>query len=248
MPATPPLAPKAVTALAQCGIRSLNDLQAADPCRAFLLLKDSGLTVTRSVFWQLVGLCCGKTPPQLSAEECRYWQERLDNYPPVRRFPHLKTMQHYMQAALTQAQAAAAIGEIPVGAVVVCQDQIIAAAHNRCITDRDISRHAEIRALAAAGQHLGNYRLDECDLYVTLEPCSMCAGAIIQARVKRLIYAAAEPKTGAAGSVIDLFAKRSLNSHTAVQGGVCADEATRLLQDFFRSKRNNPTLSGSLKG
>ncbi|MDO5640630.1 MAG: nucleoside deaminase, partial [Neisseria sp.] len=106
-----------------------------------------------------------------------------------------------------------------------------------CIADHNISHHAEIRALAAAGLALQNYRLDQCDVYITLEPCSMCASALIQARVKRVIYGAAEPKTGAAGSIIDLFSDGRLNKHSAVQGGILADECQAVLQRFFQQKR-----------
>lgn len=236
---TPPLAPKVIATLAECGIRNLQDLQTTNPCHAFLLLKDSGLTVTQSVFWQLVSLCSLTTPQQLTEAERQFWQQQLAQHPPVRRFPDRDTMQNHMQAALNQAQQAADIGEIPVGATVVYQNRIIAAAHNRCISSHNISHHAEIQALAAAGNHLGNYRLDECDLYVTLEPCSMCAGAIIQARIKRLIYAAAEPKTGSAGSVINLFANKTLNSHTAVCSGIMAAQSAQLLQQFFQHKRTS---------
>ena len=153
-------------------------------------------------------------------------------------FPPLPEMERLMSAALAEAQKAADAGEIPVGAVVVKDGAIIAAAHNRCIASRDVSRHAEIAALAAAGQILGNYRLAECDLYVSLEPCVMCAGAILQSRIRRLVYAADEPKTGAR-SLLNLFADKRLNSHTAVRGGILAGQARQMLQDFFRLRRQN---------
>lgn len=238
---TPPLAPKVISTLADCGIHSIADLQAVNPCYAFLLLKDSGLTITQSVFWQLVSLCTMKMPHQLTETERNLWQQQLKEYPPVRRFPDEDEMQRYMQAALNQAMQAAMIGEIPVGAVIVYQNQIIASSYNRCISDHNISHHAEIQALAKAGQYLDNYRLENCDLYVTLEPCSMCAGAIIQARIKRLIYAAAEPKTGAAGSIINLFNNKMLNNHTAVHGGILSKQSVKLLQDFFQKKRTTST-------
>lgn len=234
---TPPLPPKTVAVLAECGICTVDELRAADPCYAFLLLKDSGLSVTDSVFWQLVALSSLKTPPQLGTEERAAWRRRLAAYPPVRRFPPLAQMQRFMRAALAQAELAAQLGEVPVGAVVVQNGAIVAAAHNRCVADCNVSHHAEIRALALAGQSAENYRLDGCDVYVTLEPCVMCAGALIQARVRRVVYAAAEPKSGAAGSVLDVFASRALNSHTAVLGGVLADDSVALLQEFFRQRR-----------
>ena len=142
-----------------------------------------------------------------------------------------------MQAALVQAALAAEAGEVPVGAVVVHCGNIVAQAYNRCVADCNVSHHAEILALAQAGQVLGSYRLNECDVYVSLEPCAMCASALMQARVARVIFAASEPKTGAAGSVVNLFANKVLNAHTAVLGGVLADEAQAILQQFFQSKR-----------
>jgi tRNA(adenine34) deaminase len=143
----------------------------------------------------------------------------------------------YMQAALKMAQQGTQQDEVPVGAVVVCQGKIIAQAYNAPISTHDPSAHAEIRALRLAAQALKNYRLIDCTLYVTLEPCVMCAGAIMHARIKRLIYAASDYKTGACGSVVNLFAESALNHHTTVTGGVMAQEAIILLKDFFTDKR-----------
>ncbi|MBY0346277.1 MAG: tRNA adenosine(34) deaminase TadA, partial [Neisseriaceae bacterium] len=136
------------------------------------------------------------------------------------------------------AALASAAGEVPIGAVVVHQGQIIARAGNQPIAQCDPTAHAEINALRLAASTLGNYRLAECDVYVTLEPCPMCASALLQARVARVIYAAPEPKTGAAGSVIDLFAHRQYNQHTAVMRGVLAADSLALLRDFFAKKRS----------
>lgn len=235
---TPPLAPSVVAALSALGIGSVAALRQTGADTAFLLLKAGGLSATRSVFWQLAALCEGCTPAQLSPAQRQYWQQRLDKHPPAALFPPLPEMERLMSAALAEAQKAADAGEIPVGAVVVKDGEIIAAAHNRCIASRDVSRHAEIAALAAAGQILGNYRLAECDLYVSLEPCVMCAGAMMQARIRRLVYAADEPKTGAR-SLLNLFADKRLNSHTAVRGGILAGQARQMLQDFFRLRRQN---------
>lgn len=143
----------------------------------------------------------------------------------------------FMALALVQARQAAAAGEVPVGAVVVRGGQVIATGRNAPIGSHDPTAHAEIMALRAAALVLGNYRLDECELFVTLEPCAMCSGAMLQARLKRVIFAATEPKTGAAGSVINLFAQACLNHQTALQGGVLAPESATLLQDFFRQRR-----------
>ena len=145
--------------------------------------------------------------------------------------------EHFMQLALAQAKLAQDLGEVPVGAVVVHQGKVVASAHNAPISHKDPTAHAEVLALRAAALALGNYRLDDCSLYVTLEPCAMCVGAALHARLKRVVWGAAEPKTGAAGSVLDVFAHPQLNHHTQHHGGVMADEASQLLQDFFKTQR-----------
>ncbi len=142
-----------------------------------------------------------------------------------------------MRVALAEARAAMTVGEVPVGAVVVKDGQIIATGRNSPIDGHDPTAHAEIVALRSAAQVLGNYRLDACELFVTLEPCVMCSGAILQARLKRVVFGATEPKTGAAGSVLNLFAEERINHQTAVQGGVLADESAALLQTFFGEMR-----------
>jgi tRNA(adenine34) deaminase len=142
-----------------------------------------------------------------------------------------------MSAALEQARRAQAAGEVPVGAVVVRNGEIVGAGFNAPISRHDPTAHAEIRALRATAQKLGNYRLPECELYVTLEPCAMCVGAMLHARIARLVYGAADPKTGACGSVIDLFAEPRLNHHAAVTPGVMAGECAALLREFFAGKR-----------
>ncbi|MCX7741787.1 MAG: tRNA adenosine(34) deaminase TadA [Tepidimonas sp.] len=143
----------------------------------------------------------------------------------------------YMAEALALARQAAQAGEVPVGAVVVHEGRIVGKGYNQPVSQRDPTAHAEIVALRQAARALGNYRLDGCTLYVTLEPCAMCAQAALHARLKRVVFAAREPKSGAAGSVLDLFAQPALNAHTRVEGGVLADEAAALLQAFFRQRR-----------
>jgi tRNA(adenine34) deaminase len=145
---------------------------------------------------------------------------------------------HYMRRALDCArEAQARFGEVPVGALIVVADAIVAEGGNRCITDHDPTAHAEIVALRTAGRQLGNYRLPGATLYVTLEPCVMCAGAMIHARVERVVYAAADPKTGAAGSVFDTLISERHNHRVAVRGGVMAEEAGELLRGFFSARR-----------
>lgn len=143
----------------------------------------------------------------------------------------------FMQQALAAAREAAAAGEVPVGAVVVKDGRVIGTGRNAPLATHDPTAHAEIAALREAAQALGNYRLDGCTLYVTLEPCAMCSGAMLHARLARIVYGAADPKTGAAGSVLDLFAEPRLNHQTQVLGGVLAEGCGELLQEFFRSRR-----------
>ncbi len=145
--------------------------------------------------------------------------------------------QGFMQLALEQAARAAERGEVPVGAVVVQGDQVIALGANAPIGDHDPTAHAEIIALRAAARAVGNYRLTDCRLYVTLEPCAMCSGAIFHARLSEVIYGAADPKTGSAGSALNLYEHRGINHQTAIRGGVMADECGQLLQTFFAKRR-----------
>ena len=146
-----------------------------------------------------------------------------------------------MRLALDQAQNAWLVGEVPVGAVIVRDTpgglQVVATGYNRPITAHDPTAHAEIVALRHAATLLGNYRLPECSLYVTLEPCAMCAMAMMHARLKRVVFGASEPKTGAAGSILNLFDEPRLNHHTQVQGGVLAAESGQVMRDFFAQRR-----------
>lgn len=143
----------------------------------------------------------------------------------------------FMRLALDQAQNAWLLGEVPVGAVIVREGKVLATGYNRPIGDSDPTAHAEIVALRQAASLLGNYRLPGCTLYVTLEPCAMCAMALLHARVQRVVFGANDPKTGAAGSVLNLFDETRLNHHASLHGGVESQACASLLQDFFRSRR-----------
>jgi len=144
---------------------------------------------------------------------------------------------HAMRLALDQAHNAWLVGEVPVGAVILRAGQVIATGYNRPITTHDPTAHAELVALRRAAQLLENYRLPECELFVTLEPCAMCAMALMHARFKRVVFGAPDPKTGAAGSVLNLFDQRQLNHHTQLVGGVMAEACGQVLRDFFAERR-----------
>ena len=149
----------------------------------------------------------------------------------------------FMGLALDLAREAGAAGEVPVGALVVLDGEVVGRGFNQPIGRHDPTAPAEIMALRDAATHLGNYRLPGCTLYVTLEPCAMCAGAIMHARIDRVVFGARDPKTGAAGSIVDLFAETRLNHHTAVVGGVLAEECGTLLSSFFAARRGRTALA-----
>lgn len=148
-----------------------------------------------------------------------------------------KPDEFWMEEALREAQRAEAAGEVPVGAVVVYEEQIVGRGHNRPISSHDPTAHAEILALREAGQRLGNYRLQGCDLYVTVEPCAMCAGAIVHGRIRRLVYGADDPKAGAVVSVMQVLENPSLNHQVEVRSGVLAGRCMEQVQGFFRERR-----------
>jgi tRNA(adenine34) deaminase len=143
----------------------------------------------------------------------------------------------FMQQALEQAQLAALAGEVPVGAVIVRDGEVIARAFNKPITNHDPSAHAEMLALRQAALSEENYRLPGTTLYVTLEPCTMCAGAMLHARVDRIVFGASDPKTGAAGSVLDVFSSKQINHQTTIEGGMMGEACGQLLRDFFKERR-----------
>lgn len=149
----------------------------------------------------------------------------------------------FMRMAISLAAEAASLGEVPVGALVVKHGVVIGTGRNAPISQSDPTAHAEIQAMRDAAKYLGNYRLVGCTLYVTLEPCAMCSGAIQHARIARLVYGASDPKTGCCGSVVDLMAEQKLNHHCEVSHGLLAAECGELLSQFFRSKRTSKSLT-----
>lgn len=154
-----------------------------------------------------------------------------------------RTDDEWMLEALALAREAGAADEVPVGALVVRDGEVIGRGFNRPLGSQDPTAHAEVMAMRDAARRLGNYRLVGCTLYVTLEPCAMCAGAIMHARIARVVFGAADPKTGACGSVVDLFAELRLNHHAGVRGGVLAAQSAELLSSFFAARRGR-TLIG----
>ena len=143
----------------------------------------------------------------------------------------------FMQQALEQAKLAALAGEVPVGAVLVRDGEVLSQAFNKPISNHDPSAHAEMLALRAAAHQDGNYRLPGTTLYVTLEPCVMCAGALMHARVERVVYGAPDPKTGSAGSALDVFSVKQINHQTRIEGGLMSEECGQVLKDFFKERR-----------
>lgn len=168
-------------------------------------------------------------------EALRAWRHRYNRAVPEAAAEHDDV--HFMQLALAEAERAEQLGEVPVGAVIVRSGEVVARGHNRNLLDRDATAHAEIVALREAGRTIGNHRLLDCDLYCTIEPCAMCAGAMVHARIRRLVYGAADPKAGAAGSVLAVINHPQLNHKIEVTQGVLAEPCTALLQSFFQKRR-----------
>jgi len=161
----------------------------------------------------------------------------VDTLPNAEAGPDQKSDELLMEEALRAAQRALEAGEVPVGAIVVCSGKIVGRGSNRNLADSDPTAHAEVVALRQAGTAIGNHRLEECELFVTIEPCAMCAGAVVHARLKRLVYGADDPKAGAVHSVMQVLNHPSLNHQMEVRGGVLAGRCAEVLQEFFRGRR-----------
>jgi len=238
MLSTPPLAPKLIQALQREGIHSRADLKHAGVVSVFLRLKAQGHTLTHSALWALAAAAEDTTVQNIDNAARAQLLQTLKQHPPVAPRPSEAEMTLFLGLAQEEAELAFAANEVPVGAIVVKNGEVIGRGFNQCISNQYVAQHAELVALAQASEALGNYRLDDCDLYVTLEPCPMCASALTQARIGRVIYAANEPKMGAAGSVVNLF-HSPLNKHTAIFGPVplAEGESVALLQAFFQKQR-----------
>lgn len=239
--ATPPLPPAAIQWLLQLGICTREQLLQNGSVTTFLQLKAAGHTVTRRLLYALEAAARGIHWSALADADRVRLDQQLASHPPVALPPTAEEITGFMHEAMLQASLAAKNGEVPVGAVVVRHGQIIGRGFNQPVGLCDPSAHAEMQALRDAARHQGNYRLDGCDLYVTLEPCAMCSGAILHARIARVLYGASEPRTGAAGSVLNLFAMPQINHHTAIWGGQQAEACSQQLSDFFRQRRQQET-------
>lgn len=230
--------PKARQWLAQLGIVSPEQLRQLGAPAVFQALHRRHFPVNRRLLWGLLAIERGCHWSDLTDEEKQYsWQEVQQGFPPL--MPdELPVAEQAMELALAQARQAQAVGEVPVGAVVMQGETLIAVGHNLPRQQHDPTAHAEIVALRRAAEKLANYRLQDCTLYVTLEPCVMCAGAILHARLQRVVFGAYDDRAGAAGSVCNVFAMPVLNHQTAVSGGILATPCRELLQQFFAQRRS----------
>lgn len=226
-----------INKLKSIGIDDIATLNKLGAVKVFLLLRKSKMTVTNSILWKLDSVARGVS--LVDIDEFRKNKLLMDvkNSPPVDLFPDIHVMKKFMNEALNEAKIALAHNEVPVGSVIVYKNTIISRAYNQTIYKNSIENHAEIIAIRKASDYLKSYRLDECDIYVTLEPCIMCAGAIINSRIRRLIFGLQDFKTGVAGSVINIFENSKLNKFTSVLFGINKTESKKLLQHFFGKLR-----------
>lgn len=238
---SPPFSQKVLDTLNKLDLKTVEQLTQLGAISAFLHLKESGLTITRSTLWQLYAITEQQHLSDITDEKKKQLLSQLKAHPPIAIFPETTTLNNYMTQALLEAKKAYNIEEIPIGCIIVYRNQIIGRGYNQSRLKNLISAHAELIAIQEASSFIKNFRLENCDLYTTVEPCPMCASAIIQARIRRVIIGTMEPRTGAAGSVIDLFGSRNINQHTAVYKGVLQKQCQNILHDFFRAKRHQIT-------
>ncbi len=232
------LSKKIIEQLTILGITSLDEFCQLETISIFFLLKDSGYPATPWLLYQLDAARRQVNWRHISQKERKLLRNTLAANSPIQApYPTKEEIEKFIDVARQLANKAETQDEVPIGAIVVKNDQIIGQGYNNTITQKSPFAHAEIIALQEAAKAIGNYRLIDCDLYVTLEPCIMCAGAISQARIKRLIFGTKEPKSGAAGSVINIFANHKLNAYTAVFGPVDSINCAAQLTNFFRQKR-----------
>ncbi|MCV2503114.1 MAG: tRNA adenosine(34) deaminase TadA [Neisseriaceae bacterium] len=230
------LPPNILKKLKQLGIECQEDLVNEGSLTAFLKIKSIHLGLTQSILWKLYAIEKNIPYQNISQESKRKVLQEIKKHPIVKNFPTKEEMEKFMQLAILEAKKSLLDDEVPVGAVVVQNGEIIGRGYNQCIKGYNIANHAEMLAIKVASEKIKNYRLDDCDLYVTLEPCMMCTGAIIQSRISRVVYGTKEAKTGMIES-FDSSSYRYMNHHTAFKGGILEQECKQLLVDFFSSKR-----------
>ena len=235
----PPLPASAIPWLAEIGVFDTETLRQRGPVLVFLQLKSRGRTVTRKLLFALAAAYRGLHWRQLDKEAKEDLIRELAEHPPVILPPTEAEISRYMGLALRLADQAKSEGEIPVGAVIISRGEVIGRGYNQPVVRHDPSAHAEILALRDAAARQSNYRLAGCDLYVTLEPCVMCSGAMMHARISRVIYGAPDARAGAAGSALNVFAEGRLNHHTTVFGNQLSDPCAELLRSFFRARRKS---------
>lgn len=226
------LSPKICALLKELGVTSVLELQTKGAAFVYRELQVRQQGLTQAIYWRLAALEMGRHLSEIDAAEKKLLATILKATPKTRLFPDKMQLTHYMTLALEEARCAQKENEVPVGAVAVYQGKVIARGHNRVVSNHFVGEHAEMIALREVGKILGNYRLEKVDLYVTVEPCMMCLGAITAARIGRLIYGVKEPKTG----VTDHHGLFRC-THTAILGGVLAKESAALLQEFFQIRR-----------
>lgn len=230
------LAPKVQKALEHIGVLNIESLKNKGSLNTFLELKVIYPSITTSVLWRLLAIEKDINLADITADLKSATLLSLKQQQVVKSFPDQIQLEFYMHEALIEARKALLLLEVPVGAVIVKDNQIIARAHNRCLANNRVTSHAELLAIDEASQFLDNYRLEGCDLYVTLEPCMMCLGAIFQARISRLIYAVKSEKMGILENHLITF-PNIYKVHTAIKGGILAEECGQLIQQFFLNKR-----------
>jgi tRNA(adenine34) deaminase len=224
--------------LSAYGINNINQLRQQGIFYPFKWLRYDYPSTSYNVLYDLYALANDMSLDEVNASHKKYLRKVfnliLPTYPPLAD----EVTDLYMEQALEQAQLAFNDNEVPVGAVIVYNNEVIAVGHNQTIKTRNILKHAEIVALENAQRYLNNFRLDECDLYVTIEPCLMCCGAILHARIRRMVFGAFEPKTGAILSQNSILDNRNLNHHTEAIGPINNSRFSAPLQEFFKQKRN----------
>lgn len=233
------LPPIIVQKLQELHITTREDLVAIGSLTAFATIQAQHLGLTKSILWRLYAIEHQLSMKQISNTIKHHLNQQLKPLPKIKNFPCALVMKNYMHLAITEAKKAYSHHEVPIGAIVVYKEKIIGTGYNQCIMGHSITHHAELLAMGEASQYLKNYRLEGCDLYVTVEPCMMCTGAIIQTRMARVIYGIREAKTGAVHSC---NLASYMQHPTVFKGGILSEECHKLLSQFFAAKRKSKRI------